>query len=426
MAAVVAAQQISFSARTLLPEDASAKEWDKLGTTHELKAPVLAFLKEKIQRLELLANISDSDLDAFPELGEWVTKGKLKALDVALELSKVRLIKAQIKQQLAALDSGAVRQEEALDEVLSSSELCTLQERFKVVHRFYFTPEQAPSDQTVSRSSREFAKRSLSMRELAKVRTQAESPQVGRTKSAPVGGNTEARLVFGAEEKSSPLGGSHDVLFRIIILLRAHAVAGIIGIPDAADQGQQEEDSTKLRVCPYDIVFKHQCRIERCLKEVPTEMQRAWLLKMFDLEQKYWIEQVRDTKLTIGEIMRNSLDTREALWSQPVVAPPRPPAAADARSPALHDGGSPQKQPKAFCVQYNKGHCPRGKRCEHKHRCNKRIDSGSGEPRYCNGPHLASEHDREASRSSKGAGKDKSKSQGKDKRKWQDKWSAKR
>ena len=426
MAAVVAAQQISFSARTLLPEDASAKEWDKLGTIHELKAPVLAFLKEKIQRLELLANISDSDLDAFPELGEWVTKGKLKALDVALELSKVRLIKAQIKQQLTALDSGAVRQEEALDEVLSSSELCTLQERFKVVHRFYFTPEQAPSDQTVSRSSREFAKRSLSMRELAKVRTQAESPQVGRTKSAPVGGNTEARLVFGAEEKSSPLGGSHDVLFRIIILLRAHAVAGIIGIPDAADQGQQEEDSTKLRVCPYDIVFKHQCRIERCLKEVPTEMQRAWLLKMFDLEQKYWIEQVRDTKLTIGEIMRNSLDTREALWSQPVVAPPRPPAAADARSPALHDGGSPQKQPKAFCVQYNKGHCPRGKRCEHKHRCNKRIDSGSGEPRYCNGPHPASEHDREASRSSKGAGKDKSKSQGKDKRKWQDKWSAKR
>ena len=109
MAAVVAAQQISFSARTLLPEDASAKEWDKLGTIHELKAPVLAFLKEKIQRLELLANISDSDLDAFPGLGEWVTKGKLTALDVALELSKVRLIKAQIKQQLTALDSGAVR-----------------------------------------------------------------------------------------------------------------------------------------------------------------------------------------------------------------------------------------------------------------------------------------------------------------------------
>ena len=146
-------------------------------------------------------------------------------------------------------------------------------------------------------------------------------------------------------------------------------------------------------------------------------MQRAWLLRMFDLEQKHWIEQVRDTKLTIREIMRNSLDTREALWSQPVVAPPRPQQGMEVGPPAVTDRGSPPKQPKAFCIQYNKGHCPRGKRCEHKHRCSKRVDNGTSEPRFCNGPHPATEHDREPGRGPKGSGKDKSQNQGKDKKK---------
>jgi hypothetical protein len=426
MAAVTSQPQLSFPARSLLPEDAAAREWDKLAAIHDLKPLVVTFLKEKIKRLEFLAHIADKELDAFPEHGEWEAKGPMSPLDVALEMSKLRLIRSQIKQQLSALDSGALRQEEALDEVLPSAELCTLQEKFKVVHRFYFTPEQAPSDQTVSRSAREFAKRSLSMRELSKVRTQAETPQTGRTKSAPVGGSSEARLVFGAEEKSSPLGGAPDVLFRIIILLRAHAVAGITPLGDAGDQSQAEEDSTKLRVCPYDIVFRHQCRIERCLKDVPAEMQRAWLLRMFDLEQKYWIEQVRDTKLTIGEIMRNSLEQREALWSQPVIAPPRAQPGSDGRPTQPADRSSPAKQPKAFCIQYNKGSCPRGKRCEHKHRCNRRIDGGVGEPRFCNGPHPAVEHDQVAGKGTKGAGKDKNKGPGKDKKKWQDKWTAKR
>ena len=54
------------------------------------------------------------------------------------------------------------------------------------------------------------------------------------------------------------------------ILLRARAVAGITPVGEATDQNQPEEDSTKLRVCPYDIVFKHQCRIERCLKGGPS------------------------------------------------------------------------------------------------------------------------------------------------------------
>ena len=82
------------------------------------------------------------------------------------------------------------------------------------------------------------------MRELSKVKTQADAQQSGKTKSAPVGGSLDVRLVFGAEEKANPFGGPRDVLFRITILLRAHAVAGVISVGDATDQSQPEEDST--------------------------------------------------------------------------------------------------------------------------------------------------------------------------------------
>ena len=148
---------------------------------------------------------------------------------------------------------------------------------------------------------------------------------------------------------------------------------------------------------------------------------------MFDSEQRYWIEQVCDTKLTIGEIMRNSLEQREAIWSQPVMPqPPKPLPAGDGKAQSPADRGSPVKQPKEFCLQYNKGHCPRGKRCEHKHRCNRRIDGGAGERRYCNAPHAAVDHDQRSSTGSKGAGKDKNKGACKNKQKWQDKRKTKR
>ncbi len=304
MAAIASQPPLSLPTRALLPEDVAAREWDKLAAAHELKPVVLDLLKTHVKRIEIFAHISDKELNALPGQGDWASKGNLQQLEVTFELSKLRLTREQLKQQLAALEAGSTKQEEALDEVLSSSELCTLQERFKVVHRFFFTPEQAPSDQTVSRSAREFAKRALSMRELSKVKTQADVQQSGRTKSAPVGGSVDARLVFGAEEKANSLEGLHDVLFRTTILLRAHAIAGIISVGDATEQSQPEEDSTKLRVCPYDVVFKQQCRIERCLKEVPADMQRAWLLRMFDSEQRYWIEQVRDTKLRVLSVRR--------------------------------------------------------------------------------------------------------------------------
>ena len=77
----------------------------------------------------------------------------------------------------------------------------------------------------------------------------------------------------------------------------------------------------------------------------------------------------------------------------------------------------------AFSTQ---GTLPRGKRCKHKHRYNRRIDGGSGEPGFCKAPRAATDHDQLANKAAKGSGKDKQKGASKNKQKGAGKWGAKR
>jgi hypothetical protein len=165
----------------------------------------------------------------------------------------------------------------------------------------------------------------LTLRQLDKCRTQADTQHAGSTKSAPVAGRgVDARIAIGAVEQTSPLGSAYDVLFRIKLLLRAMAIAGVQQLPTAREQPEEADgDSTSHRVCPWDVVFRIECRIERCMRDVPYEQTRGWLLRQFDAEQRYWIDKVRNSRsITIGQVLQQSLTERESVWTQPCVASP--------------------------------------------------------------------------------------------------------
>ena len=195
------------------------------------------------------------------------------------------------------------------------------------------------------------------------------------------------------------------MLFRIQILLRAHAVVGVLPTGEVAEPAQPaHDDCTEYRICHYDVAFKIQCRIERCLRDVPPDMQEGWLLRMFDAEQRYWIETMRENNnknMTIGQVMLQPLVHREAIWSQPVVPSPvkeRPPA-RDAEAPTRGRRGSQERQiefdPKNFCSAYNRGKCPWGDKCRYTHRCGRKTeDRSDGTAHYCNGRHPEKKHDK--------------------------------
>ena len=145
----------------------------------------------------------------------------------------------------------------------SAADLANLIELFRMIRKFFWPPEQAPSDEMISRAWREFHKRALTMRHLDKCKTQADAQQAGSTKSSLMGGRgVDARLVIGTAEQTSPLGSAYDVLFRMKLLLRAVAVAGVQALPNVKEPSEELEgdSSTNYRVCPWDVVFRIECR----------------------------------------------------------------------------------------------------------------------------------------------------------------------
>jgi hypothetical protein len=300
-----------------------------------------------------------------------------------------------------------------LDAPLPSTELANLIEHFRRVHKFFWPPEQAPSDQMVSRCWREFQKRALTLRHLDKCRTQADTHHAGSTKSAPVAGRgVDARIVIGAAEQISPLGSAYDVLFRIKLLLRAMAIAGVQQLETAREQADElDGESTMYRVCPWDVVFRIECRIERCMRDVPYEQTRGWLLKQFDAEQRYWIDRVRNSRsTTIGQVLQQSLTERESVWTQPCVpSPVRDRGQKGADPPSRRRAEKDLKaefNPANFCTAYNKGQCAFGDKCRYAHRCSRIMgEQEDGTPHYCNARHAEKDHDSLARKRKKGSGK---------------------
>ena len=112
---------------------------------------------------------------------------------------------------------------------------------------------------------------------------------------------------------------------------------------------------------------------------MPDDQAKSWLLRLFDSEQRYWIEMIRDNKnMTIGKVIQQSLISREAIWTQPVV--PNPvrdrQAVRDADPPTRRRQEREQKQefdPKNFCSGSNRGKRPRGDKCRYTRRCDRKM-----------------------------------------------------
>ncbi len=373
------------------------------------------WLKKHFARIELFSKLTSEEVSTLPQqIDLQGGEAKMDATAIMVETAKLRSVKDQLQQQLDAYATGGTAKEEVeLDAPLPATDLANLIEHFTRVHEFFWPPEQAPSDQMISRSWREFHKRALTLRHLDKCRTQADTQHAGSTKSAPVAGRgVDARIVIGAVEQTSPLGSAYDVLFRIKLLLRAMAIAGVQQLPTAREQPEEADgDSTNHRVCPWDVVFRIECRIERCMRDVPYEQTRGWLLRQFDAEQRYWIDKVRNSRsITIGQVLQQSLTERESVWTQPCVASPvRDRPMREAEPPPRRKQEREQKaefNPANFCTAYNKGHCTYGDKCRYAHRCSRVTgEQENGAPHYCNARHSEKEHDNVVGKSKKGAGK---------------------
>lgn len=297
-------------------------------------------------------------------------------------------------QQVAQAGTEATE----LDGLLSERELSAMRENFHRRYRLTFDAHVDPSDALVSRLHREIARRLCQVHDVARVKTLTHTYTATRKKQKLGSGmellfpETEAY----ADEPHVSADTMHGYLSLLFTLMVAYARAGCNPTPFRA--GRQEEsigaDSCDYVEVPLDIVFKYHSRAAHRAAQIHPAVALSWIKERDVAERTMWTEVHRQSQKTLGAVIKEIYERREAQWDLPVQLPRGPnanqpygppPQPAAARPLGKH--GSPKKTgtPPAgsaagkaeVCLKFNRGKCP-SKVCPQgrAHTCNKMLKSG--------------------------------------------------
>ena len=250
-----------------------------------------------------------------------------------------------------------------LDSLLDESELRDSKQSFWRRYRQRFPPEVHPSDATISRVSCEMSKRMLCIYSVWKVKT------------------LQHQLL--TSQKKRKLGET---------LLLAYAMAGVAQPAtsdptfDAKNEAILGSDSTMYAVAPLDICMQYFFfRAKRTAALIPASKRLQWL-QTRDLEERSeWTSRFRESTATLGTIMKEVYQARDAHWIPPVVAEapvgvtPGQSSGSSQSLPSKMVLGKPingkqvakvMKDGTALCAAFQQGACKtKGKCPQGAHRC---------------------------------------------------------
>ena len=332
--------------------------------------------------------------EAEPE-NEFMAVGRLRQAWHALKRSR----EAAEDVKRVGLDTSD------MDEILPSAILDDIEARHWNRYKMSWPPEMSPADTVVSRIVRELEKRTLGVRGVFKIRTQAHQ-QKGMRKRTKLANDIE---ILSAEAEEHEVRHTTQNYFAgLQTLLIAYSKAGAKLRADAPECEPKAMDSTMVVECPLDILMRYFYRVQDRAWRLPYPLALDWILRHGEAERTVWVERYGNSKETLGEVIKHSFITREAMWEipLPVGRPPRPEAdkpsgATPKRRPQKLAGGGGGKIPKGadapnaetlrdgsrLCRSFNAGNCTR-KNCAYKHQCSKILNGG----RVCGAMHAAKDH----------------------------------
>ncbi|CAE7363164.1 unnamed protein product, partial [Symbiodinium sp. CCMP2592] len=375
----------SFS---LVPRDGAdfRATMESLQLNFEFSDDVLeALVKQKIKNLEEFRYFFESE----GEIGLWVQKLSLGDQQ-PLQTARLRRTWAAVKVFFPHADAGRVRISEAdLDDLLDDSALRDMKQQFWRRYKTRFPPELYPSDATLSRVTRELNKRMLCVFSVWKVKS-LQFQLLSTSKKRKLGDN----LYTEDQDQDEVIPRDYEsYLDRLQILLTAYALAGVqpvAGSPPANGENTVGSDTTQFVHAPLDVLMEYFHRAKRSVSQVQGPKKLSWLQHKDTEERAVWVSKFRESTKTLGAVVREVLDLRDAHWI-PVQAGSASEAlsASPAKPP---QGGAPQPPPKPssfalgksvngkkvaqmmkdgkrLCQDYQEGRCARGKQCPDLHRC---------------------------------------------------------
>ena len=213
--------------------------------------------------------------------------------------------------------------------MLADSELRGLKETFWVRYQLRFPAEVQPSDSAVSRISRELSKRMPCIFDIWKVRSLQF--QLGTSQK-------RRHLADGlyTDEPETDEVVARDVdtyLQKLHTLMIAYAINGtqpIAGV-DPVNEKALGANTCAFVEAPLDCVLAYYFRARKSAMQVPAGQRLAWLQYRDSEERSEWVSQFREGTRTLGAVVKEVMEARDAHWFVG----------------ALEAGGSPAKTPQS-------------------------------------------------------------------------------
>ena len=146
-----------------------------------------------------------------------------------------------------------------MDELLPSAVLDDIESRHWNRYKMTWPPDMSPADTVVSRIVRELDKRTLGVREVFKVRTQAQQ-QRGMRKRTKLANSIE--MLSAEAEEQEVRHTTQNYLAGLHTLLIAYSKAGSKPRADAPESEPKTMDSTMVVECPMDILMRYFYRVQ--------------------------------------------------------------------------------------------------------------------------------------------------------------------
>ena len=341
-----------------------------------------------------------------------------------VDTSKKLLMTSRVRQAWVSLKKATEESETlkrkslddvAMDEMLPQRELDDMGIKHYARYKMSWPPEVMPSDQIISRVTKEMDKRLLGVVNVWKVKTQSMQQRTVR-KRAKLTGDLE--VILGEEDEEGPAKDMTHYLAALHCLLIAYSIPGVKAKQSPVEDGRGV-DTCLVVECPLDVLMRYFYRVQARAAEFPGHAKHEalqWIVKHDEADRSLWVDKYRNSPLTLGEVIRDTLIQREALWEVPVLvrqtvlerAPqqprqqPKQSYGSKAAGKSKGKGGKNKsggqakvgkaktmaaklRDGKALCAEYNLGrchalNCPKGR-----HQCSG-VQVGG---RVCGGPHPA-------------------------------------
>ena len=201
-----------------------------------------------------------------------------------------------------------------LDTMIPEATLKTLREKFHARYHSTYAPQDDPTEKLISRLSREIDKRDLSPKDLWTVQSIAAKQRAAKRRRELAPG-----LSWDDEQEDfEGYRGATTFLSQLAIYLLGLAKAGVVSTDKPTSPELPTTPSTEVVLVPLDTVTRYLSRARRESDKVVSAHRLNWLESQHGTEVEAWIYRFKNSSLTLGQVIEQTMTERAIFWEPPV------------------------------------------------------------------------------------------------------------